>query len=72
MRIFENPSYVDPDGETVSIRHEVDGLFVTTYVDDEIGGSFNCFDQKEIDSNITYWLKTGCTEKQCSSSTPKP
>ena len=70
MRIFENPSYVDPDGEVVSIRHEVDTRGITTYVNGEISAAGG-FTQKEIDSHIGWWLETGYTEKQCISSTPK-
>ena len=61
-RIFENPNFVDPEGNTFYLRHEVEGKSITTYLDEEVAGVMINLNEKEIESNIKYFLENGCKE----------
>lgn len=60
-RIFENPKYVDPEEDTVCIRHEITDLELVTYRDQElVGVMVGSFE--EIEKSIKYFLDNGFYE----------
>ena len=61
-RVFENPNFVDSEGDAFLLRHEIEGRTIWTYRNGEIVASMSGLGPEEIERNIQHFLRSGCHE----------